>query len=136
MRAESVGSCPKDIKHRNAILAMAVCSTSGVNVLPFGSLDYAPTEDFSLMIKAVKIVKKQILLKTDNLLSSAAFYEDGREPYKEWSKVGVPCVKMEAAGLYLVATRHNINALAILTISDCLVTGNPNTSKERETTFK
>ena len=43
---------------------------------------------------------------------------------------------MEAAGLYTMAAKHNVNALAILTISDSLVTGEHTTSKERETTFK
>ena len=43
---------------------------------------------------------------------------------------------MEAAGLYTVAAKHSVNALAILTISDSLVSGERTTSKERETTFK
>ena len=64
------------------------------------------------------------------------FYEDDKEGFKLWSKFGVLCVEMEAAGLYTVAAKHNVNALAILTISDSLVTGERTTSKERETTFK
>jgi purine-nucleoside phosphorylase len=71
-----------------------------------------------------------------NVLSSDEFYEDDIESYKKWSKFGVLCVEMEAAGLYTVAAKHNVSALAILTISDSLVTGERTTSKERETTFK
>ena len=43
---------------------------------------------------------------------------------------------MEAAGLYTIAAKHNVHALAILTISDSLVSGERTTAKERETTFK
>jgi purine-nucleoside phosphorylase len=46
------------------------------------------------------------------------------------------CAEMEATGLYKVAAKHNVNAIAILTISDSLVTGEHTTSKARETTFK
>jgi purine-nucleoside phosphorylase len=42
---------------------------------------------------------------------------------------------MEAAGLYSIAAKHNVNALAILTISDSLITGEQTTAKERESTF-
>ena len=88
-------------------------------------------------MKAVEAAKqKNIPIKAGNVLSSDEFYEDNKEAYKKWSKFGVLCVEMEAAGLYTVAAKHNVNALAILTISDSLVTGESTTSKDRETTFK
>ncbi|WP_339625800.1 purine-nucleoside phosphorylase [uncultured Winogradskyella sp.] len=137
IRVGSAGSYQKDIKLRDVVLAMAASSTSGVNELRFGGADYAPTANFGLFIKAVEIAKsKNIEIKAGNVLSSDEFYEDDKEAYKKWSKFGVLCVEMEAAGLYTVAAKHNANALAILTISDSLVTGEITTSKERETTFK
>ncbi|MDB9755121.1 purine-nucleoside phosphorylase [Winogradskyella sp.] len=137
IRVGSAGSYQKDIKLRDVVLAMAASSTSGVNELRFSGADYAPTANFGLFIKAVEIAKsKNIEIKAGNVLSSDEFYEDDKEAYKKWSKFGVLCVEMEAAGLYTVAAKHNANALAILTISDSLVTGEITTSKERETTFK
>ncbi|OZV66605.1 purine-nucleoside phosphorylase [Winogradskyella aurantia] len=137
IRVGSAGSYQKDIKIRDVVLAMAASSTSGVNELRFGGADYAPTADFGLFMKAVEAAKAmQIPIKAGNVLSSDEFYEDNIESYKKWSKFGVLCVEMEAAGLYTVAAKHNVNALAILTISDSLVTGERTTSKERETTFK
>ena len=137
IRVGSAGSYQKEIKLRDVVLAMAASSTSGVNELRFGGADYAPTANFGLFIKAVEIAKsKNIEIKAGNVLSSDEFYEDDKEAYKKWSKFGVLCVEMEAAGLYTVAAKHNANALAILTISDSLVTGEITTSKERETTFK
>ncbi|EDP69853.1 purine nucleoside phosphorylase [Flavobacteriales bacterium ALC-1] len=137
IRVGSAGSYQKHVKIRDVVLAMAASSTSGVNELRFGGADYAPTADFGLFIKAVEAARvKNIPVKGGNVLSSDEFYEDDKKSYKKWSKFGVLCVEMEAAGLYTIAAKHNVNALAILTISDSLVTGEHTTSKERETTFK
>ena len=137
IRVGSAGSYQKHVKIRDVVLAMAASSTSGVNELRFGGADFAPTADFGLFNKAVEVAKaKNILIKAGNVLSSDEFYEDDKESYKLWSRFGVLCVEMEAAGLYTVAAKHNVNALAILTISDSLITGEHTTSKERETTFK
>jgi len=137
IRVGSAGSYQENVKLRDVVLAMAASSTSGVNELRFGGADYAPTANFELFMKAVEAAKqKNIPIKAGNVLSSDEFYEDNKEAYKKWSKFGVLCVEMEAAGLYTVAAKHNVNALAILTISDSLVTGESTTSKDRETTFK
>lgn len=137
IRVGSAGSYQKDVKIRDVVLAMAASSNSGLNELRFGGADYAPTANFGLFIKAVEAAKaKNIEVKAGNVFSSDEFYADDFESYKKWSKFGVLCVEMEAAGLYTMAAKHNVNALAILTISDSLVTGERTTSKERETTFK
>ncbi len=137
IRVGSAGSYQKHVKIRDVVIAMAASSNSGVNELRFGGANYAPTADFGLFIKAVEAAKaKKIPFKAGNILSSDQFYEDDKASYKKWSKFGVLCVEMEASGLYTVAAKHNVNALAILTISDSLVTGEHTTSQERETTFK
>lgn len=137
IRVGSAGSYQDYIKVRDIVLAMAASSTSGTNELRFGGADYAPTADFRLFQKAVEIAKeKGTPLKAGNVLSSDEFYADEFESYKKWSKFGVLCVEMEAAGLYTIAAKHNVNALAILTISDSLVTGERISSRDRQTTFK
>ncbi|WP_178988115.1 purine-nucleoside phosphorylase [Winogradskyella schleiferi] len=137
IRVGSAGSYQKHVKIRDVVIAMAASSNSGVNELRFGGANYAPTADFGLFMKAVEAARsKNIPIKAGNVLSSDIFYEDDKEAFKLWSKFGVLCVEMEAAGLYTVAAKHLVNALAILTISDSLVTGETTTSKERETTFK
>jgi len=136
IRVGSAGSYQKHIKVRDVVLAMSASSNSGINELRFGGADYAPTADYDLFIKAVEVAKaKNIDIKAGNIFSSDIFYADDFESYKKWSKFGVLCVEMEAAGLYTVAASHKVNALAILTISDSLVTGERTTSQERESTF-
>ena len=137
IRVGSAGSYQKHVKIRDVVLAMSASSNSGINELRFGGADYSPTASYDLFIKAVEAANaKGIEFKAGNIFSSDIFYADDFESYKKWSKFGVLCVEMEAAGLYTVAASHNVNALAILTISDSLVTGERTTSKERETTFK
>ena len=54
---------------------------------------------------------------------------------RRWQKMGVLCVEMEAAALYMNASRAGVNALTIVTISDCPFTGEETTSEERQVAF-
>ena len=55
---------------------------------------------------------------------------------EKWAKMGVMCVEMEAASLYMNAARAKKKALAILTVSDSIVTGESTTSETRETKLR
>ena len=137
IRVGSAGSYQKDVKIRDIVLAMAGSTTSGINAQRFHGASYAPTASFELFQKAVIAAKEQnILIKAGNVLSSDEFYTDNFEDYKHWAEFGVLCVEMETAGLYTTASKHNVNALSILTISDSLVTKERTTAEEREQTFK
>jgi purine-nucleoside phosphorylase len=137
IRVGTAGSYQKEVKLRDIVLAMAASTTSGINNSRFINADYAPTADFDLFLKAALYAKENgIAIRAGNVLSSDEFYEDDPDSYKLWAKFGVLCVEMEAAGLYTIAANYKIKALAILTISDSLVTGEKSNSIERETTFK
>ena len=115
---------------------MAASSTSGINNSRFINADYSPTANFELFMKAASYAKEHhIPIKAGNVLSADEFYEDDFDSYKKWAEFGVLCVEMEAAGLYTIAAKHNVKALAILTISDSLVTSERTTPDERESTF-
>ena len=123
IRVGSAGSYQKDINIRDIVIAMAASSTSGINNTRFVNCDYSPTADFDLFMKAALYAKENnIPIKAGNVLSSDQFYEDDFNNYKKWADFGVLCVEMEAAGLYTIAAKFNVKALAILTISDSLVT--------------
>ncbi|MBG44265.1 MAG: purine-nucleoside phosphorylase [Aequorivita sp.] len=136
IRVGSAGSYQKDIHIRDIVIAMAASSTSGINNTRFVNCDYSPTADFDLFMKAALYAKENnIPIKAGNVLSSDQFYEDDFNNYKKWADFGVLCVEMEAAGLYTIAAKFNVKALAILTISDSLVTGESTTADEREGSF-
>ena len=52
------------------------------------------------------------------------------------TKIGAAGIEMEAAELYTLAAEFKRNALAILTVSDHIITGEATTAEERQTTFK
>lgn len=136
IRVGSTGSYQKEVKIRDIVIAMAASSTSGINNSRFINSDYSPTANFELFMNAALYAKENnISIKAGNVLSSDEFYEDDFDNYKKWAEFGVLCVEMEAAGLYTIAAKHNVKALAILTVSDSLVTGERTTAEERETSF-
>jgi len=136
IRVGSAGSYQKNVNLRDIVIAMSASSTSGINSSRFVNSDFAPTANFELFMKAALYAKENsIPIKAGNVLSSDEFYEDDPETYKKWAEFGVLCVEMETAGLYTIAAKHNVNALAILTISDSLVTGEHLSAGDREKSF-
>ncbi|WBX75889.1 purine-nucleoside phosphorylase [Tenacibaculum ovolyticum] len=137
IRVGSAGAYQKEVKIRDIVIAMSASTNSGLNTIRFNGADYAATASFKLFQKALETAsRKGIPLKAGNVLSSDEFYADDFESYKKWAEYGVLCVEMETNGLYTIAAKHKVNALAILTISDSLVTGEKTTANEREYTFK
>ncbi|WP_127846278.1 purine-nucleoside phosphorylase [Psychroflexus aestuariivivens] len=136
IRVGSAGAMHESLNMRDVVIAMAASSNSSINRNRFDGGDFAPTASYDLFSKAVNTAAQQdISIKAGNVLSSDLFYTDDPEDYKKWAAFGVLCVEMEAAGLYTIAAQHQVNALAILTISDSLVTGERTSAEERETTF-
>lgn len=80
-------------------------------------------------------VEKGIDPKVGTIYSSDVFYGDDNEDWKKWAEFGCLGVEMEAAGLYTVAAKYHVKALAIMTVSDHFITGEVTTAEERQTTF-
>ena len=137
IRIGSAGSYQKDVKIRDIVVAMATSTDSNINNLRFpGGANFAPTASYELFAKVTDVAKsKGINFKAGNIMSSDTFYGDDKDAWKHWADFGILCVEMEAAGLYTLGAKYGVNTLAILTISDSLVTGEATTSEEREKTF-
>lgn len=136
IRVGSAGAMREDVKLRDVVIAMSASTTSSINRSRFDGGDYAPTASFDLFKKALKIAdEKNIDVKAGNVLSSDLFYTDQKDDYKKWADYNVLCVEMEAAALYTIAAKFNVDALAVLTISDSLVTGEVTSTEDREKTF-
>lgn len=136
IRIGTCGSMQEDIKIRDMIIAMSASTDSAVNKLRFNGMDFAATASFELLKKAYdEAIKKGINPHVGNVLSADCFYNDNPESWKKWASYGVMGIEMEAAALYTIAAKFGVNALAILTVSDSMISGEATTSKERETTF-
>lgn len=136
IRIGSCGSLQENVKMREVILAVSA-STDSNYIHNFDVPgNFAPTANFDLLVKAKHIAdEKSIPVIAGNVWSSDIFYNDDPDTWKRWARMGVLAVEMEAAALYMNAARLGANALALLTVSDSLVTHERTTSEEREKTL-
>jgi purine-nucleoside phosphorylase len=136
IRTGTAGALQPELQLRDLVLALSASTLSGVNRADFPFGDFAPSADLDLVMRAVDFARnRKIPFRAGNVLSADAFYPSRPDAYDTWKAYGVLCVEMETAGLYALAARHGIEALAVLTISDSLPSGLQTTAKEREQDF-
>lgn len=136
MRIGSTGAIQEDVKVRDIIIGMGACTNSNY-ASQFGLAGtFAPIASYRLMSEAIRQAEKaNATYHVGNILSSDTFYSDDKTANAGWQKMGVLCIEMEAAALYMNAARAGKNALALLTVSDHIVTGEETTAEERQTSF-
>lgn len=136
IRVGTAGSLQEHVKIRDLVIAMSASTDSAVNQVRFCGMDYAPTSSFGLLKKAYdSAVSRGWTPHVGSVLSSDSFYTEDPDQWKLWAKFGVLAVEMEAAELLTLAAKYGREALAILTISDSLVTREATSAEERQTTF-
>ncbi len=87
-------------------------------------------------MKAYEISKdKGFTTHVGNVLSEDSFYKDDSTETFKLAELGVLGVEMEAAALYYLGAKYHVQTLAIMTVSDHLLTGEETTAEERQTTF-
>lgn len=142
IRVGSAGGMQEGIKVRDIVLGMGACTDSNYasNFRLNGT--FAPIASYKLLSTCVQRAGELgLTYHVGNLLSSDVFYGDFEGvaendlPSKKWGKMGVMAVEMEAAALYMNASRLGKNALAICTISDHLLTGEATSAEERQSSF-
>ena len=136
LRVGSTGALQEDVKVRDIVFAMGA-STNSNYIHQFGIPGtFAPIADYKLLRTAVDIAEKQgATYQVGNVLSADTFYNDDPTFNDNWIKMNVLAVEMEAAGLYTNAARLGKRALAILTVSDHIITGEALPPEDRQTTF-
>ena len=136
IRVGSAGGMQENVHVRDLVIGMGASTNSGYGAqfgLP-GS--FSAIASYPLMAAAIESAKENGAdYHVGNILSSDTFYSDDAEASAKWRKLGVMAVEMEAAALYMNAARAGKNALAILTISDHLLTGEATTAEERQNSF-
>ncbi|MCI8332589.1 MAG: purine-nucleoside phosphorylase [Clostridiales bacterium] len=143
IRVGSAGAMNPRVQVRDIVLAQSAATDSNYahQFKTEGTL--APTASFDLLrIGAEQAEKAGMAYHVGSVFTSDVFYSDQTtdindplSPIARWSQMGVLCVEMETAALYLNAARAGKKALSILTISDSLVTGEATSAEERQTTF-
>lgn len=136
IRVGTCGAFQPHLKIGDIVLPMAASTNSHINRLRFEGMDYAPTADFHLLLKAYQAAKKRgARVYVGGIFSSDTFYGDDPELWKKWAAYGSLVTEMETSGLYTLAAKFKVSALSVLTVSDSLVTGDSSTAEQRERDF-
>jgi purine-nucleoside phosphorylase len=136
IRIGTCGSLQTAVKLKDMIIAISACSDSAILTQRFGSaLHFAPTADYSLLAKAAAVAEREKFPHVvAPVISSDLFYRDDKAQ-ELLASYGVAGVEMEAAELYTLAAKFGRKALAIMTVSDHVLTGETTTAEERQLTF-
>jgi purine-nucleoside phosphorylase len=136
IRVGTCGAFQPHLKVGDIVLAMTASTDSHINKLRFGGMDYAPAADFDLLLKAYEAARQRgISVHVGGVFSADTFYMDDPDWWKHWAAYGSLCAEMETNGLYTLAAKFKVRALALLTVSDSFATGESTTAEQRERHF-
>ena len=136
IRIGSCGGMQRKVKLRDVILAMTSSTLSTPSRGIFKELNFAPCADWGLLHAAYGAAQaKGTTTHIGGIYSSDVFYDERPDLNEQMTRHGILGVEMEAAELYTLAARHGCSALAVLTVSDHLVTGEALPSADREKGF-
>lgn len=136
IRIGSCGGMQPHVKVRDVILAMTASTITSPSSGIFREFNYAPCADWSLLAAAAKAAGKvDVTTHVGGIYSSDVFYAERPDLDEQMVRHGILGVEMEAAELYTLAARHGRRALAVLTVSDHLQTGEALHSDQRERSF-
>jgi len=138
IRIGTCGGLLENVKLRDVIMAISASTDSSSVSRQFPGNNFAPTASYRLVqLASANAAKMNMQIKAGNILSSDLFYhfpEEG-DAYELWRNYGTLAVEMESAGLYMLASRLGVEALALLTVSDHLLTGEHVSAEERQVNF-
>lgn len=136
IRIGSAGGFSDKLQLKDVVIGMGACTNSNYAAQYGLPGTFAPIADYELMQKAVDVAKEQgTRVVVGNILSSDPFYNADATANDKWKEMGVLCVEMEAAALYMNAAKAGKKALCILSISDHLYRGEELSSEERQIGF-
>ncbi|WP_270727767.1 purine-nucleoside phosphorylase [Shimia sp. Alg240-R146] len=136
IRIGSAGGMQKHVNVRDVVIAMTASTLSTPSRGIFKELNFAPCADYGLLRAAADAAAaKGTPTHVGGIYSSDVFYDERPDLNEQMVRHGILGVEMEAAELYNLAARHGVRGLAVLTISDHLLTGEALPSEDREKSF-
>lgn len=136
IRIGSTGGMQAHVGLRDVILAMTASSLSTPSLGMFREINFAPCADFGLLKAAREAAAgKDATVHVGGIYSSDVFYDERPDLTEQLTRHGVLAVEMETAELYTLAARYGARALAVLTVSDHLQTGEALSSADRQSSF-
>jgi len=137
IRIGSAGALQDDVNLMDVVLAQGACTDSNYARQFCLPGTFAPIASYSLLKSAADAADRLgIPVRVGNVLSGDVFYNDDKTVNDSWRKMGVLCVEMECAALFMNAARAGKEALGILTISDHLYRPESLPAEAREKSFR
>lgn len=137
IRIGTAGSMSEDLDLFDIVIAQGASTNSNWASqydLPKGT--YSAISSFPVLEQAVNSARKHnYKYAVGQVFSADNFYNSPREKWQKWADMGCLCTEMESYGLFCTAASLKKEALAILTISDSLITHKETTSDERVHSF-
>ena len=135
IRIGTAGGLAPQVEVRDIILAQAACTNSNFAAHYELGGTIAPIADFALLREAAHQAGRHgARYHVGNIITNDVFYSKPGY-YDKWIEMGILASEMEAAGLYLNAMEAHKRALAIMTISDHVVTGKSLDAEQRQNSF-
>ncbi|GGO61196.1 purine-nucleoside phosphorylase [Roseovarius pacificus] len=136
IRIGSCGAMQPHVALRDVILAMTASSIGTPSSTILREVNFAPCADWGLLQAAAAAAQDQgVTPHVGGIWSTDTFYDERPDLTDQLTRHGTLAVEMEAAELYTLAARHKARALAVLTVSDHLQTGQALPGDQRETGF-
>lgn len=136
IRIGSCGGMQPHVRIRDVIIAMTATTITSPSSGIFREMNFAPAADWSLLRAAVAAAEARgTAPHVGSIYSSDVFYAERADLDEQMVRHGILGVEMEAAELYALAARHGRRALAVLTVSDHLQTGEALPAEDRERSF-
>jgi purine-nucleoside phosphorylase len=136
IRIGTAGGLQRELKLRDLIIAMSACTDSGANGIRFKGRSFAPTASFNLVRAAWEAARTRGWEpRVGSVVSTDMFYTEDPGEWKLWANYGVLAMEMETAELYTLAAKYGREALALLTVSDNLVSGVEDSPEERQKSY-
>jgi purine-nucleoside phosphorylase len=119
VRVGSAGALLDDMHVKDLVIAMGACTNSNFAHQYGWAGTLAPTADFDMLYDAVNISKERgAHIRVGNVFTTDMFYNANPDVPKKARDLGMLCVEMETAGLYLEAKACKKKAISLLSISD------------------
>lgn len=136
VRVGSCGSLQEGMELYDVVIAQGA-STDSNYLHQYGVPGtFAPLSSYRLLERAKRAADERgQRTHVGNVLSSDIFYNANSEALEPWKKLGILAVEMESAGLFANAAAAGVDALAVFTVSDNLLTHAQTTAQERQTAF-
>ncbi len=124
IRVGTCGGLQPDLKLGDMIVALTAVPADRTVETYVDHEPHCPTASWELVhgaVHAAKEIGQQ--MRVGPIVSSDVFYNPDSGQYERWSKRGVLAVEMEAAVLFTLGALRNVDAGALLTVSDVVVEG-------------